>query len=366
MNALPPSPGPATPLAAEPAAGAAAPLISIEHLSKSYTAGEKVLDDVCLSIAPGEIYGIIGRSGAGKSTLVRCLNGLEQPSAGRVVVDRQDITGLRGPALRRARRGIGMVFQHFNLLSARTAAGNVALPLEMAGIDRPTIQRRIPELLALVGLAHKADAYPVELSGGQKQRVGIARALALEPRTLLSDEATSALDPETTEQILELLKDINQRLGLTILLISHEMEVVRDIASHVAVLDRGKVIESGATYDVFAFPQTAIARSFLRSIVAHELPAAIARQVHPQPTAGASPVIRLVQAGAAAQLPVIALLQEHFGIAAQMLHARVDTIGGRPLGVMALKLPGAQPRLETVLAFLRARHLHAEVLGHAV
>lgn len=342
------------------------PIIRIEGLSKSYVAGENVLDGISLHVAPGSIHGIIGRSGAGKSTLVRCLNRLETPSAGQIEIDGQDITRLHGAALRQARRSIGMVFQHFNLLSSRTAAGNVALPLELAGHSAAQIRQRVPELLALVGLAHKADAYPVELSGGQKQRVGIARALALEPRILLSDEATSALDPETTEQTLQLLKRINQRLGLTIVLISHEMEVVRDIASHVTVLEHGRVIESGPTYDVFAFPQTPTARRFLSSIVAHDLPEALASRIQPQPAPGSAPAIRLVLAHAAASLPVIALLHQHFGIQARILHGRVDTISGQPLGVLTLALPHADARLDEVLAWLRQQGLHTEFLGHAL
>ncbi len=182
-----------------------------------------------------------------------------------------------------------MIFQHFSLLSSRTAYGNVALPLELAGIDRKTIKSRVNDLLELVGLKEKAGAYPSELSGGQKQRVGIARALALEPSVLLSDEATSALDPETTEQILSLLKDINRRLGLTIVLITHEMEVVRDIADYVTVLDGGRVVESGPTFDVFAFPQSPTARSFLASIVAHDLPAEVSRRLLPEPVADRIP-----------------------------------------------------------------------------
>lgn len=230
-------------------------IIDIRSLTKTYdTKAGPVIDNVSLQIAKGTVHGIIGRSGAGKSTLVRCLNGLVHPTEGQVVVSGREITTLRQGELRQVRREVSMIFQHFSLLSSRTAFGNIALPLELTGVDRSTIRTRVSDLLDLVGLKGKADAYPSELSGGQKQRVGIARALALEPSILLSDEATSALDPETTEQILSLLKDINRRLGLTIVLITHEMDVVRQIADHVTVLDGGKVVESGATFDVFAFP----------------------------------------------------------------------------------------------------------------
>ena len=274
MNALPQSAG-----FVPPETAAKVPAIRLERLGKTFDpAVGPILDDISLTVGQGDIYGIIGRSGAGKSTLVRCINRLERPTAGRVLVAERDITALAGAELRSARRDIGMIFQHFNLLSSRTVAGNVALPLEVAGLSRAEIARRIPPLLELVGLADKAASYPSELSGGQKQRVGIARALATNPSVLLCDEATSALDPETTEQILSLLKDINRRLGLTIVLITHEMQVVRDIASHVAVLERGRLIEEGVTFDVLAFPKSAVARSFLSGLVAHELPPPVERR----------------------------------------------------------------------------------------
>ena len=310
---------------AAPAVAVKPAAIRIENLTKIYeTAAGPVLDDITLSIGEGDIHGIIGRSGAGKSTLVRCLNRLVTPTSGRIFVSGHDITALDGAALRSARRDIGMIFQHLNLLSSRTVAGNIALPLEVAGVSRDEIRRRIPPLLELVGLANKADAYPVELSGGQKQRVGIARALALDPKVLLSDEATSALDPETTEQILQLLKDINRRLGLTILLITHEMEVVRDIASHVAVLEHGRLIENGPTFDVLAFPKSAVARSFLSSIVAHDLPPALSAQLLPEANGDTDPVLRIVFTGDAAHDPVVSTLVEQFQV-----HPKVEVAGGR-------------------------------------
>lgn len=341
------------------------PLIRIEQISKAYKKGENVLDGVSLTISSGEIYGIIGRSGAGKSTLVRCLNGLEPPTTGRIVIDGDEITLLKGKALRQARRRIGMIFQHFNLLSSRTVSANVALPLEMAGASRNHIQQRVPELLKLVGLENKANHYPVELSGGQKQRVGIARALALDPHILLCDEVSSALDPEATEQILMLLKDINQRLGITMVMISHEMDALRDIASHLAVLERGRIVEKGAIYDVFAHPKTEVARRFVSDTVAHDLPEMIQARLNPNPQAGRNPVIRIVQAGDNVHIPVVALLQQHFNVSAHILYGRVDYIGDQPLAVMTLLLKGADTAPTSILHWLHAQQFQVEVVGYA-
>ncbi|MGH6774170.1 methionine ABC transporter ATP-binding protein [Brucella tritici] len=347
--------------------GSVPPIIDIRSLTKIYdeTAGP-VINDVSLKITRGTIHGIIGRSGAGKSTLVRCLNGLVHPSKGEIFVSGREITSLRQDELRQVRREVSMIFQHFSLLSSRTAFGNIALPLEFAGIGRSTIRTRVNDLLDLVGLKGKADAYPSELSGGQKQRVGIARALALEPSVLLSDEATSALDPETTEQILSLLKDINQRLGLTIVLITHEMDVVRQIADHVTVLDGGKVVESGATFNVFAFPQSPIARSFLASIVAHDLPPEVSQRLLLQPVGGSAPVLRIIFSGEAAHEPVVATLVQRFGINPNILHGRIDYIGGRPLGIITLVAEGGSADLADVRNYLSSLNLHGEVIGHVV
>ncbi|NEW93847.1 methionine ABC transporter ATP-binding protein [Rhodopseudomonas sp. BR0M22] len=346
---------------------AGVPAVRIEGLSKTFSkASGPVLDDVSLTIQRGEVHGIIGRSGAGKSTLVRCINLLERPSAGRVFVSGREITSLRGRALRTARRDIGMIFQHFNVLSSRTVAGNVALPFKVAGLSRAEIARRIPPLLELVGLSDKADAYPSELSGGQKQRVGIARALALDPSVLLCDEATSALDPETTEQTLALLRDINRKLGLTIVLITHEMQVLRDIATRVAVLDHGRLVEEGATFNVLAFPKSAVARSFLSGLVAHELPPLVAARLLPEAVPGSDPVLRIVFTGEAAHDPIVADLVSQFQIVPNILHGRIDYVGDRPLGVLTLVAGGAGPRLPAVLSRLASLGLFVEVIGHAV
>jgi D-methionine transport system ATP-binding protein len=221
------------------------------------------IDDITLEVRRGEILGIIGRSGAGKSTLIRCLNGLETPDQGRIEIGGQDIVSLNEGALRAVRGRIGMIFQHFNLISQKTVADNIALPLKIAGWDRAKRKARVAELLDLVGLGDKADAYPAQLSGGQKQRVGIARALAASPELLLSDEATSALDPETTTAILALLKDINRKLGLTILLITHEMSVIRAVTDRVVVLEHGRIVEQGETEHVFAAPKAELTQRLL-------------------------------------------------------------------------------------------------------
>ncbi|WP_343551277.1 ATP-binding cassette domain-containing protein [Pantoea sp.] len=227
----------------------------------------QALRDVSLTLQKGEILGLIGRSGAGKSTLIRCLNGLEQPDSGVIEIEGRNITGLSEKQLQAVRSRVGMVFQHFNLLSAKTVAQNVALPLKIAGMDKAQRQQRVAELLELVGLADKAQHYPAALSGGQKQRVGIARALAASPALLLCDEATSALDPETTRSILALLKSLNQKLGITILLITHEMEVIKSVAHRVAVIDGGEIIEHGPVWQVFADPQSAVTRTLLRGLL---------------------------------------------------------------------------------------------------
>lgn len=243
------------------------PILSLRGIEKAYGKKDKevhALRGVSLDIFPGEIFGIIGPSGAGKSTLIRCINLLESPQAGTVSIDGADVTGYRGRQLREVRRNIGMVFQHFNLLTNRTAAGNVAFPMEIIGTPKAERMERVKELLSFVGLSDKADRYPSELSGGEKQRVGIARALATQPRILLSDEATSALDPETTVSILNLLKSINQRLGLTVVMVTHQMNVVKAICHRVAVLDQGRVVEVGPVTDLFTNPQAVATRRLIQ------------------------------------------------------------------------------------------------------
>ncbi|KCV12846.1 methionine ABC transporter ATP-binding protein, partial [Bordetella holmesii] len=249
-------------------------MIHIQNLSKTYATPHgrfEALRGIELLIEQGEVFGIIGPSGAGKSTLVQCINLLERPDQGSISIGGQELTGLSESRLRAQRRRIGMVFQGFNLLSRRTVYGNVALPLEIAGVPRQEIPAKVERLLALVGLQHLRDRYPSQISGGQKQRVGIARALANDPDVLLSDEATSALDPETTHNILALLRDINRKTGVTVVMITHQMEVVREICDRVAVLSHGQVVEMGRTQDVFASPKHDVTRAMVSAATASEL-----------------------------------------------------------------------------------------------
>jgi D-methionine transport system ATP-binding protein len=344
-----------------------APAIRFDSVSKRYPARGRdaqvtALDHVSLAVAPGEIYGVIGRSGAGKSTLLRIINGLEQPSGGRVLVDGTDVGGLDGAGLRALRRRIGMIFQHFNLLSSRTVFDNVAFPLELAGTRRPAIAARVGELLELVGLEDKRGRYPAELSGGQKQRVGIARALATEPRVLLSDEATSALDPETTRSILDLLRRVNALTGVTIVLITHEMQVIKDIADRVAVIEGGRIIEEGAVYDVFARPQTATARSFVAAVTGSGVPDDLAEALSPRPVEGGQAVLRVVLTGKQATAPIVSRLARNAGIDVQILSGQMDRIGGAPFGSFLLAVPASAEA--AALATVREHHLTAEVLGY--
>lgn len=344
-------------------------IIRLEQVAKRYPArggqGEVVaLDSIDLAVPEGAVLGVIGRSGAGKSTLIRLVNGLETPSAGRVVVDGIEISTLREAGLRSARRSIGMIFQHFNLLARRTAFENVALPLEIAGVARAEIRRRVDPLLELVGLGDKRDRYPAELSGGQKQRVGIARALATEPRVLLSDEATSALDPETTAQILTLLRQVNAALKVTILLITHEMTVIKAVADQVAVIDGGRIVEQGATFDVFARPRHSTTRSFLSGLTAGAVPALLADRLQAVPEPGSQALVRIVFTGAHATDPVISWLTKRLGIEVNIIQAQVDDIAGRPFGVILVTVPGDAATLAAVRAEVTALQLHVEVLGH--
>lgn len=323
-------------------------MISIENLRKEYRQGARTivaLDGVNLEVRAGEIFGVVGPSGAGKSTLIRCVNLLEKPSAGSIRVDGQELTGLRGAALRRARQRIGMIFQHFNLLSSRTVADNVALPLEVMGYDRRARQRRVAELLALVGLEDRADAYPAQLSGGQKQRVGIARALAAEPKVLLSDEATSALDPQTTRTILELLRDLNQRLGLTILLITHEMGVVKEICDRVAVLDAGRIVESGTVAELASRPGSHLASSLF--------PRPAVNGHHP----GVLATVTFV--GAAANEPIMTTLVRRFAVDVNVLSGSIEVLQGERIGQLQVGLSGGQ--IDDALAWLRSQGLGVEV-----
>ncbi|MFG1296179.1 MULTISPECIES: methionine ABC transporter ATP-binding protein [Xanthobacter] len=347
----------------------AAPVILFDKVEKTY-AGRRgqvpvtALSDISLAVPEGAIVGVIGRSGAGKSTLIRLVNGLERPSSGRVVVAGTDVAALSEKALRAERRSIGMIFQHFNLLARRTAYDNVALPLEIAGLARQEIKARVEPLLELVGLADKRERYPAELSGGQKQRVGIARALATRPRVLLSDEATSALDPETTGQILALLRKVNAELKLTVLLITHEMAVIKAVADRVAVIDGGRIVEEGATYDVFAHPRHATTRAFLSDLTGASLPPYVADRLKSEPGPGREALVRIVFTGDHATDPVLSRVSRLLGLDLNIIQAQVDEIAGKPFGVIVISVPGDAATLSAVTNAVERLNLDAEVLGY--
>ena len=344
------------------------PLIRLEGVGKTYRTrdgiGVRALAEIDLSVTAGSVLGVIGRSGAGKSSLIRLINGLERPSLGRVRVGDAEVSALDERALRQVRRRVGMIFQHFNLLSSRTAFGNIALPLEIEGRGKAAIRARVDDLLALTGLDDQRDRYPSELSGGQKQRVGIARALATGPDVLLSDEATSALDPETTRVILELLARINRDLGLTIVLITHEMSVIRAIADRVAVIEDGRIVEQGDVFEVFTRPQAEITRTLLAGEMGLTLPRALAGQIVREPIPGGAAVLRIAFRGPHADDPIIARLARETGIEANILSGTVDEIAGQPFGSLAVSLPTGPDVVARARAFLDAHGLVSDLLGY--
>jgi len=328
------------------------------------------LHGVSLRIAAGEVFGIIGRSGAGKSSLVRVINLLNRPTHGQVRVDGRELTRLPEAELRAARREIGMVFQHFNLLSSRTVYDNAALPLELAGMDKAAIRERVTPLLELVGLAELAERYPAQISGGQKQRVGIARALASRPKVLLSDEATSALDPETTRSILDLLRRVNRELGVTVVLITHQMQVIKQIADRVAVIDAGRIVEMGPVLELFTRPREAITRSLIDEIVPQTLPAAVLARVRELDQGLAQGrvgrLVRLSYAGDQAYEPILSHLIRERGLELSILHGQIDEIQGQAFGSLAIYLSGTATDIERATEDLQARGVLAQVQEAAV
>lgn len=334
-------------------------MIEFEQVGKVYRVeGRDVpaLLPTDLSVGEGEVFGLIGHSGAGKSTLLRLINRLETPSSGRIVVDGEDVTALGTDSLRRFRRRVGMIFQHFNLISSKTVAENVGMPLKLAGtFVRDEIDRRVAVLLARVGLEAHARKYPAQLSGGQKQRVGIARALATDPKILLCDEATSALDPQTTGQVLQLLGSINRELGLTVVLITHEMDVIRRVCDRVAVMDAGRIVEQGAVADVFLHPSHATTRRFVLE----------AEQIDEgeQSTDFAhvgGRILRLTFRGEATYAPLLGTVARETGVDYSILAGRIDRIKETPYGQLTLALIGGD--MEAALQRLRAAEVHVEVL----
>ena len=311
-------------------------MIELQHVSKTFeTAGGRVdaLKDVSLTIADGDIYGIIGMSGAGKSTLVRCINMLERPTSGKVIVNGQQLDAMTPAQLRAARREITMIFQRFNLLMQRTCLQNICFPMELAGVSRKEAQSRARELLELVGLPDKAQAYPAQLSGGQQQRIAIARALATDPKVLLCDEATSALDPKTTRQILELIRDINRQLGITVVVITHQMSVVKEICTHVAILDDGEVVEDGMVSTVFSAPRSQAARHL---VFPGGADAAVS---DPSQERRIRLIFRSAQTTA---IPMVARLAAEEGIYANVISASTQKLSEEIYGSMLLGIPNSQ------------------------
>ncbi|APC16563.1 ABC transporter [Pseudomonas frederiksbergensis] len=338
-------------------------------LGKTYNGQQgpvAALHGIDLAIQRGEVFGIIGRSGAGKSSLIRTINRLEQPSTGRVLIDQVDIGEFDEDRLVALRRRIGMIFQHFNLMSAKTVWQNVELPLKVAGVPKAEREQKVRELLELVGLQGKHKAYPAQLSGGQKQRVGIARALVHDPAILLCDEATSALDPETTQSILGLLREINKRLGLTIILITHEMAVIRDICDRVVVLEHGRIVEQGPVWEVFGNPQHEVSKTLLAPLQ-HGLPEELQRRLQTQPQSSESAVVlRLQFTGNSNDEPDLAALFSALGGRVRLLQGGVERIQGHALGQLLLAVTGSSLGAEEMRQ--RASHWahHAEVLGYVV
>ncbi len=328
-------------------------VLEIKDLGKKFGA-LSALSNISLCIEEGAIFGIIGLSGAGKSTLVRCLAHLDVPTCGRILFNGRDVCSMSKQELRAYRKEVGMIFQHFNLLTSRTAAQNISYPLEIAGWSQEAQKNRTAELLKLVKLTHKGEAFPATLSGGEKQRVGIARAVATHPKLLLCDEATSALDPQTTYEILSLLKTLNEKLSLTIVMITHEMDVIKQICSHVAVLDQGCVVEEGPVSEVFADPKHAITRSFLQQ-AHHELPAHLIK-----PPSEKRKLLRLSFKGESAKTPVISQMVRAFAVDANILMGWVDALKTTVVGTLIIEITGERENILDAMAFLKNHTAHVE------
>ncbi|GAD81069.1 methionine ABC transporter ATP-binding protein MetN [Vibrio ezurae] len=344
-------------------------MIEIKQVNKVFYQGKtaiNALKDINLTIAKGNIFGVIGSSGAGKSTLIRCVNMLEAPTSGEVIVDGIDLTKLSKKELSEARRNIGMIFQHFNLLSSRTVFENIALPLELAGKDKQYIENKVVELLGLVGLADKRNTYPANLSGGQKQRVAIARALSSDPKVLLCDEATSALDPATTQSILALLKTINRQLGITILIITHEMDVVKNICHEVAIIGGGELVEKGTVGTIFAHPKTELAHQFIRSTLDLSIPEDYESRLQKERCEGSYALVRLEFTGASVNAPVISQIARKFNIDISILSSDLDYAGGVKFGMMVAEVYGDEESYDAAINYLQEQKIKVEVLGYVL
>ncbi|MFY3791107.1 methionine ABC transporter ATP-binding protein [Ureibacillus sp. MALMAid1270] len=341
-------------------------MIELKNIEKLYKTDNGVITavkDVNLTIKQGEIFGIIGYSGAGKSTLIRLLNGLEKPSSGTVVVNGQEISSISGNKLRAARQKISMIFQHFNLLWSRTVEENISFPLEIAGVKKEDRAKRVKELIDLVGLSGREKSFPSQLSGGQKQRVGIARALANNPEVLLCDEATSALDPETTDQILELLLDINKRIGLTIVLITHEMHVIRKICHRVAVMEAGQIVEQGEVLQVFQNPQAPITKNFVMQVSGKKEAKVSIEQILTNYSTGK--IVKLSFIGNKSEQPIISHLIKEFDVEVNIVHGSISQTAKGPLGTLIIQIDGTDSKVEEALKHLDSIDIQTEVIDRA-
>jgi D-methionine transport system ATP-binding protein len=332
-------------------------LIDLQNIRKIYPGPPRVeaLQGVDLHIERGHIYGVIGFSGAGKSTLIRCVNLLERPTSGQVRIDGVSLLALTPSQLRKVRFKIGMIFQQFHLLNAKTVFHNVAMPLLLTHIPKVQIKQKVEELLSFVGLQAKANAYPDQLSGGQKQRVGIARALATDPHILLCDEATSALDPDTTKSILDLLRRIHQTYDITILMITHEMDVVRDLCHHLAILENGQIVEKGSVYEIFTKPVSPTAQKFVRTIFPDFLPASIRASL-----ANTEKVFRVIFTGSQTSKPLLSQVAKTFAVDVNILHGNVTELQGKPFGYLLIGLQGKQIEIEQAVQFIQTHKVYIE------
>ncbi len=342
-------------------------MIELNHITKIFQQKERIttaLQDVSLSVPEGKIMGVIGESGAGKSTLIRCVNLLERPSAGEVYVDGQSLMGLSPSELAKARRNIGMIFQHFNLLSSRTVFENISFPMELDKTPKAEIKKRVTELIGLVGLENKPNDYPSKLSGGQKQRVAIARTLASNPKVLLCDEATSALDPATTHSILSLLKEINRRMNITILLITHEMEVVKEICDEVAVLNDGRLVEQGTISEIFSHPQNELTKRFVASSIRMQIPLDYLERLSPQSSPGKNLLITLEISGQSMANETLSEVAKRFQTNSNIVCAQMDYAGGVKFGTMLIELIGEVDKELQAVEFFKNKNIKVKVLGY--
>lgn len=344
-------------------------MIHLKHISKTFGTGSSRVDavrDVSLDIEDGEIFGVIGFSGAGKSTLVRCINLLERPTAGAVTVNGQELTALNARELRQARRRIGMIFQHFNLLASRTVSENIAYPLRSSGASKTEIVARVQELLKLVDMEDKAGAYPSQLSGGQKQRVAIARALANRPSVLLCDEATSALDPQTTHSILQLLQRLNRELGITVVLITHQMNVVKEICGRVAVMENGRIVEQGDVFSIFSEPRQEITKEFIQTtsnlnrigeLLAADSPVARLRD--------SEKIVRLTYREKSVSEAMVSSVSRDFQVDVNIIFGQIEMIQNAPLGGIVAIVGGTASQVDAALEYFREKHVKVEVIADA-